>query len=129
MSPSIGHPTVLAVGTWTKVTGSRRATTLLTNRAWFCCLLRPQIASLRFPTRVPCSPFALRVCLQALRNDKRVEMKMVFDARIACCCQLLCVNRSCVTCIELASRACDFAGITASSASRCIFLRLRRAER
>ena len=76
MSPSIGHPTVLAVGTWTKVTGSRRVTTLLTNRVWFCCLPRPQIASEHFRTRVPCSPFALRVCLQALRGDNRVEMQM-----------------------------------------------------
>ena len=58
MSPSIGHPTDLAVGTWTKVTGSRRPTSLLTNRVWFCCLLRPQIASIHFPPRVPPPPFA-----------------------------------------------------------------------
>ena len=33
-------------------------------------------ASVRFRPRVPCSPFALRVCLQALRGDNRVEMQM-----------------------------------------------------
>ena len=77
MSPSIGHPTDLAVGTWTKVTGSRRVTSLLTKGVHFCCLLRPQIASLRFPPRVPPSPFALRVCLQALCGDRVAQVAQV----------------------------------------------------
>ena len=113
MSPSIGHPTVLAVGTWTKVTGSRRVTSLLTNRVWFCCLLRPQTRSQRhFPTRVPCSPFALRVCLQALhaatseRKDgfRRTPRRLCF----------VWIFRASFTCIVLASRAREFAEMLTS---------------
>ena len=121
MSPSIGHPTDLAVGTWTKVTGSRKPTTLLTNRAWFCCLLRPQIASLRFPTRVPCSPFALRVCLQALCGDERVQMQMGLGRTPRTFPAGCFVTHSYFTCFVLASRTREFAGTTASTASRCNF--------
>lgn len=87
-SPSIDAPTVLAFRTWTKVTGSRRPTSLLTNRVWFCCLLRPQIASQRFPTRVPCSPFALRV-LECNERPSCPEAVSLLTTHASWLCRLL----------------------------------------
>ena len=88
MSPSIGHPTVLAVGTWTKVTGSRRVTTLLTNRARFCCVLRPQSRSGRFRTSMPCSPFAHRI-LQCNERSSCAEADILLTGHASWPCRLL----------------------------------------
>ena len=49
---------MLALETCAKGSGSMRLTFLLAYRVHFCCLLRPQSRSRRFPTSIPCSPFA-----------------------------------------------------------------------
>ena len=49
---------MLALETCAKGSGSMRLTFLLAYRVHFCCLLRPQSRSQRFPASIPCSPFA-----------------------------------------------------------------------
>ena len=57
---------MLALETCAKGSGSMRLTFLLAYRVRFCCLLRPQLRSQRFPASIPCSPFAQ--ALQSLRK-------------------------------------------------------------
>ena len=78
-------------------------------------LLLPPSPANAFPT-LPNTRTPVTVCASRLpAGTCELRCRCVLDAHLACCCRLLFVARSCVTCFVLASRTRAFAGIMASS--------------